>query len=210
MYFALILSTISAFTIPNYRTKFYSSPPSNFNRSNYLQTKIYNLGNDTYTCYFAPENNPHTDQAPDQYLKSKLLNKCYDITHTGYWFFTFCPFKNLIQYRFDDNGVHRIDLFTLGKEDSNQYDIIERGVATNWTNGDTCVVDKKPRKTRVEYICDLSNNDDGKLTSISEPNYCQYLVKFHTQHACAFPNMTHESLTDIVCISNTNSTIEGI
>jgi len=139
---------------------------------------------------------------PESYIKMHLRDKCFEFTHTGYWHFQFCPFSSLSQFRFAEDLVTKIDLFVLGRDSSNNMSVFNEGVSSTWGNGDMCVVTKKPRETTVQYICDLSINDEGAVTSISEPNFCNYLVRFNTQYACAFPNVTSEQLQEILCIQS--------
>lgn len=199
MFISFFIPFIISDDLPNYRTKFFNEIPADFDSSKFSRSFDYNLGDSTYKCYIAENQTPKTSMSPEEYLKSILLGNCFQMTHTDYWYYTFCPFKSLEQFRFAEDKVTHIDTFTLGKESNEKYEIIDRGVATNWTNGDICAVSKKPRKTRVEFICDMSNDDDGAVTSISEPTFCHYLVKFNTQHACAFPNITSENLSLINC-----------
>lgn len=199
MIISFFIPFIISHDMPNYRTKFFNQIPSDFDSSKFSRSFEYNLGDSIYKCYIAENQTPKTKETPEEYLKSILLGNCFQMTHTDYWYYTFCPFKSLSQFRYADDKVTHIDTFTLGKESHGKYEIIDRGIATNWTNGDICAVNKKPRKTRVEFICDMSRDDDGSVTSISEPSFCHYLVKFHTQHACAFPNITNENLYQINC-----------
>lgn len=199
MLISLFIHLVFSNDIPNYRTKFFQKKPLDFDQSKFSKSFEYNLGFEKYMCYIAENQTPKTFSSPEEYLKSILHGNCFQMTHTNYWYYRFCPFNSLTQFRFAEDGVTHVDTFTLGKETQGSYEFIDRGVATNWTNGDICAINKSPRKTRVEYICDMSHDDDGTVTSISEPSFCHYLVKFHTQHACAFPNITNENLNLINC-----------
>lgn len=155
-----------------------------------------------YRCYVFNDRNPQTNLTPTEYLRNKLFGSCFQFTHTHYWYYDFCPFNNLQQYRFAENNQTRIDIFNLGK-DSSIYSIEGHLVYGIWTDGDYCVVTRKPRTTRIEFVCDMSEDSDGSLISISESSICNYLVRFHTPHACAFKNITNERLSEIVCVNKT-------
>ena len=185
-----------------YRTNFLEKYPMDFDQSLYKQTIIKKISNKTYKCFIPEGKSLANNFSAEIYIRNQLSDLCFEFTHTGYWFFKFCPFNSLTQYRFGEDLSSKIDIFTLGREKNNEYKPSSDGVITNWGHGDTCFVTKKPRTTKVEFICDLSLKNEGIVTSISEPSYCNYLVKFHTQHACAYPNSTSEILSEITCINN--------
>jgi protein OS-9 len=148
---------------------------------------------------------PNVTAAPKDYLKSKLRGLCFEVTHTQYWYYRFCPFRDLTQFRYEDDRIAAVDTFVLGRERQNvEYYLEGRKVVGIWGSGDICLVTKKPRTTRVEFICDLSVDDDGMVTSVSETEYCNYLVQFHTQHVCGFENATDEDLSEILCVNGSN------
>ncbi|OHS99082.1 hypothetical protein TRFO_34569 [Tritrichomonas foetus] len=199
MLFLYFVGLIASEELPNYRTKFYTKIPTNFDPKIYDSNFTQNLGNIVYRCFQRSNQTPHTDSTPEEYLKASLSGSCFEYTHTNYWFFRFCPFKSLTQFRYAENNVTRIDIFNLGIDTNQTFDKIHRGFGANWTGGDICVINKKPRTSRIEYICDMSLDSDGNVTSISEPAFCTYLARFHTPLACGFPGVTDENLTTIDC-----------
>ena len=57
-----------------------------------------------------------------------------------------------------------------------------------YADGSTCKVNDKPRKTRVHFYCDQYRAEKDKAVSvldISEPDYCEYLIKVSTRFMCA-------------------------
>ena len=181
-----------------YRTAFLGTRPVDFNESNYIRKFLFEKGKQNYQCYTSfPVEQPNVDN-PEDYLRSKLNSSCFTFTHTNYWYFQFCPFKSLSQYRYANKG-NKIDNFVLGSENFEKGNITESGMAFNWKNGDICQATKHPRQVRIEYICDQSTDEEGVLTSVSEPDFCQYIVHFHTPYACVIPNVTNETVFNVDC-----------
>ena len=194
-----------------YRTSFYVSKPSNFQESKYSQPFTKQVEKVKYNCYVSKE--PRSEQTvsdPEEYLKSHLSGTCQTFTHTKYWYFSFCPFSNLTQYRFDNTLINKIDNFLLGSDDNQKSKIIKNGIAFDWLNGDICFATKKPRTVHVEYICDHSVSSEGVVASISESSFCNYIVKYNTRLACAVPNVHNESVYDIECYSTSNTVHDNI
>ena len=57
-----------------------------------------------------------------------------------------------------------------------------------YENGSVCKVTDKPRKTRVHFYCDQYQEERDTALSIidiSEPDYCEYLIKVSTKFMCA-------------------------
>ena len=131
---------IITYLVDSYQTKFYNSRPTDFNESKYSKPYVTTYHNIKYFCY------PHklaiqniTDVTPQEYLKTKLDGVCYEFTHTQYWYFKFCPFHKLYQYRYNIDNITRLDNFQLGHEtSSNKYTISQKGITTIWENGDMC------------------------------------------------------------------------
>lgn len=182
-----------------YRTSFLGVKPTNFNESNYVKKVDKRIGSKNYECYTSFPKEPVPDEEALERMKLELNESCFSFTHTRYWFFEFCPFKKLIQYRYANDLKTKIDNFYLGGENGNDFEPTKNGIAYDWNNGDKCYVTKKPRHVRIEYVCDQSMDDEGIVTSISEPDYCEYLIRFNTQYACGFKHIEKESVSDIEC-----------
>jgi hypothetical protein len=198
MFFALAVFCCS---LPHYRTTFTDAMPRGFSPSKDTRTFEKRIGDLNYKCYVLENQTPTTQLSPEAYLKSILHPRCFPFTATHYWFFEFCPFNQLRQYRIGDDGQSRVDQFVLAKETSaTTYKVEGRALTAAWGAGDICVITKRPRTAKIEFVCDQSADDSGTIESVSEPSFCNYLVKFHTQHACANPNITSESLAAIVCV----------
>jgi protein OS-9 len=192
-------------SIPNYRTSFHDFPPPRFSPHPDTPSFEKQVGSSKFRCYVEENQTPRTDSNPEKYLRSVLLRTCYEMTATNYWYYKFCPFRDLSQFRYADDRITRIDVFKLAQEhETTQYAVVDRALVANWTGGDMCVVTRKSRTARVELVCDMSTDDDGRLVSVSEPTFCHYLVRFHTQHACVFPNITTEELAVVTCIKQDN------
>jgi len=57
-----------------------------------------------------------------------------------------------------------------------------------YENGSVCKVTEKPRRTRVHFYCDQYQDEKDsalKMIDISEPDYCEYLIKVSTKFMCA-------------------------
>ena len=190
-----------------YRTYFHGLKPESFDESLYSRSFTKQVEKVEYNCYLSKNpNNEKTDLDPVEYLSMQLNGTCQTFTHTKYWYFYFCPFESLSQYRFQEGTNNKIDNFILGTHDNQKPIFTRDGVSFEWTNGDICYATKKPRTVRVDYICDYSTTNEGIVSSISEPSYCNYIVKYNTHYACAVPKVSNESVYDINCYSTTNST----
>jgi protein OS-9 len=192
-------------SLPNFRSSLVSHVPDDFNAATAQLLFLKRIGSKTYTCYMHEHQTPSTDLPPATYLKQNLVvGSCFEYSATGYWYFSFCPFKELTQFRYAEDATTRIDRFRLAAEGQNtSYAVRGRSVVAEWGGGDRCVITKKPRTATIEYVCDMSVDRDGIIASISEPKFCHYLVSYHTRHACAFPNVTQEDLAIITCIRYT-------
>ncbi|KAH0788819.1 protein OS-9 [Histomonas meleagridis] len=175
--------------------------PEGFDSTQYIRSFQQEIGLAKYECYVKNVHIQQNGTNPEAYLRKKLIGNCFEKSHTNYWYFKFCPFMHLTQFRYGIDNVTRIDNFVLGKYSDSPMVQIDRGFSEKWNGGDICVVTGKPRTAQVDYICDLSIDIDGRVTSISEPSFCNYLVKFHTPHVCGFPNITNEELATIDCFN---------
>jgi hypothetical protein len=201
--FPFLLFTLSS-EFPQYRSTFYDNQPDGLDLNSSVSDFLENIGSTMYHCYVHEHQNPNTTLPPSEYLKTVLHGTCTEFTTTNYWFFKFCPFLSLTQFRYASDQITRIDQFTLAKEAAETaYSVVGRNLVADWGGGDICAVTKKPRTARIEYVCDMSSGDDGVITAISEVRFCHYLVQFHTRHACAAPNITTENLAIISCIKQT-------
>jgi len=57
-----------------------------------------------------------------------------------------------------------------------------------YEHGTVCKVTNKPRKTRIHFYCDQYRIDQDQalaVIDISEPDYCEYLIKVATKFMCA-------------------------
>ena len=183
---------------PNYRTKFFKTPtPPNLE---YQDSFDFLYETENYKCIIKEHQTPVTKEDPTNYLKRILSGKCFEMTHTFFWYFKFCPFQNLTQYRYDEKKSDlKIDNFVLGKYHGDSLVKNKRGFSDQFNGGDNCNANSKPRTAKIEYICDMSIDGIGKLASVSEPSFCNYDVHFHTPHACGFKNITSEDLYTIDC-----------
>lgn len=188
-----------ACAFPNYRSRFLTGPvPPD---AVYNDSFDFLKGTTEYKCIVREHQTPATaKEQPTKYLMEKLSGMCFEMTHTFFWYFRFCPFQNLTQYRFDEKiGDKKIDKFVIGRHQGLPLERTESGFADQFTDGDSCIANNKPRAARVEFVCDLSVEEPGKLASVSEPSFCNYLVRFHTPHVCGFENITNEDLHIIEC-----------
>lgn len=192
--------TSASFSQVVYESSFLSEAPKDFKikkfESNFSQ--IYQ--NHSYTCYVGrPVNSSIYPQTLSE-LQQNLIGQCFEFTHTGYWYFKFCPFKILNQFRYEPLNQIPTDNFILGQEDDSKPKSIYNGISYDWNNGDKCVVTNRPRHTKIEYICDRSTSEIGYIAAISEPDYCEYLVQFHTPYVCGLNDDKRKFLSEIVCI----------
>lgn len=181
-----------------YRSSYLTKTPADFDESKYERSFDTFYNNHTYTCWVGPPKTQESYISTIDKVKSIFADTCFEFTHTQYWFFKFCPFRRLSQYRFEGKRV--VDNFILGQEDNSNYTLLMNGIAYDWNNGEKCYVTKRPRHVRIEYLCDLSLKDDENTTSISEPDFCEYVVTFHTPHVCGISHAKNELLSEIVCI----------
>lgn len=199
MFFQL-LNLISSEEIYNPVT--YSHVPYNFNASKYEHKIELLYGNQNYTCYYG-KHHKDINMEPKEYLKKHLYGKRFDFSATQYWFWSFIPFSNLTQFRYvlaNSQLAERAETFLIGYELNNQtYTVFDKGIYTNYSNGDICLVSKKPRHTNIEFLCNQAPSNSRFKLVVSETGYCNYLVQFYTKYACPFPGVKHQNITDMVC-----------
>jgi hypothetical protein len=57
----------------------------------------------------------------------------------------------------------------------------------DYEDGSHCDANKKPRRTQVDFYCDVFATEKGdlvKILDISEPDWCSYLFKVSTKYMC--------------------------
>ena len=103
----------------------------------------------------------------------------------------------LKQYRYENNI--KVDNYDIGKENGSNYTVISDGISYDWNNGEMCYATKKPRRLHIEYHCDQSTSADGRVSAVSESEFCQYYLDFYTPHVCPFVSNYNEQLNEIHC-----------
>lgn len=189
-------------TSERYRVFYMRELPGNINREKLVPFKLYpNSTDDSETCYIDNNDKVVLDLNEEvDHLKKIFSKRCYDFSPNDYWYYEFCPFKHLKQYRFSDSAI-KIDFFMLGSHsDDDMYVQVGDGVQTSWKNGDICTVDNRPRRVKVVYECDESSNADGFVASVTELEFCSYLLKFYTEHVCHILPVSKRETIDVYCI----------
>ena len=194
----LFLISLCLSKIPNYQTRFFDEPPPDFQPQNYVSSFMQKGNNSLYQCYVSKEQNEVNNENPDEFLKKHFEGKCFYFTHTEYWYFHFCPFQNLTQFRYNEHFVP-IDNFTLGVKSKQPLFTLDDAFYEQFEKGDKCIVTGKPRTALIRYTCDQSSDKDV-IVGISESNWCSYYVHVATPQVCRFPYITEEKLVYIDCI----------
>lgn len=113
-----------------------------------------------------------------------MMNKCFEFNDREY-IYKLCPFDKTIQQSKANNGETSIGKWDGWDNESNtnKYNIMK------FTNGLACW-NGPQRSTVVLLSCGLENS----LVSVTEPNKCEYEMKFETPAVCAKDNFTEEQV----------------
>lgn len=123
------------------------------------------------------------DVGPENEFAS-MIDKCFELNDREY-IYKLCPFKKTIQQSKANNGETSIGTWATWGDDSkgNKYKVMK------FTNGLACW-NGPQRSTTVYLTCGLENN----LVSVSEPNKCEYEMKFETPAVCHEINSTENNV----------------
>jgi len=118
---------------------------------------------------------------------ASMIDQCYEFNDREY-IYKLCPFSKTVQQSKANNGDTSIGSWAgwaENDETENKYKQMR------FTNGLACW-NGPQRSTIVHLSCGLEN----KVISVSEPNKCEYEMKFETPAACATgsSNNGHEEL----------------
>ena len=183
---------------PVYRTHFGSRIPLRENKTKWLRSFSTTKNGRNFECFEKNSTISINKEVAYSHMEEKLKGTCRVFTHTGHWYYQFCPFDGITQYRY--NNGEKIDVFNIGKFENNKFTEKNNGISMFLSNGDTCKVTNSPRKAEINFICDMSYDDEGDIASISETQFCDYKINYHTQYACAFSDK-REEVHDIYCVS---------
>ena len=113
-----------------------------------------------------------------------MINNCYEYDDREY-IYKLCPFDKAVQVSKANNGETSIGKWvSWGPEDKDKY------MSMKFENGLACW-NGPQRSTKVILSCGLEN----KVISVTEPNKCEYEMKFETPAVCStMAPQSHEEL----------------
>jgi protein kinase C substrate 80K-H len=105
---------------------------------------------------------------------ASLIDECFEFEDREY-IYKLCPFERTVQKSKSGQGETSIGTYTSWDDQnpSNKYKIMK------FTNGLQCW-NGPARSCLVHLLCGVEN----KVISVSEPNRCEYEMKFETPTAC--------------------------
>lgn len=113
------------------------------------------------------------DVGPENEFAS-MINQCYEYNDREY-IYKLCPFSKTIQHSKSNNGDTSIGTWGhWNSDEANKY------TTMHFENGLSCW--NGPQRSTVVYLeCGLEN----KVVSVTEPNKCEYEMKFETPAVCS-------------------------
>lgn len=107
---------------------------------------------------------------------ASMIDVCFDFDEREY-IYKLCPFSKAVQRSKNNNADTSIGTWSSwGPEENNK----SRYMMMKFTNGLACW-NGPQRSTTVHLTCGLEN----KVISVSEPNKCEYEMKFETPAVCS-------------------------
>ncbi|XP_034049857.1 N-acetylglucosamine-1-phosphotransferase subunit gamma [Thalassophryne amazonica] len=104
----------------------------------------------------------------------RLAGKCFSLTESTYKY-EFCPFHNVTQHEESFRWNAYSGILGIWQE----WEIANNTFTGMWMReGDTCGT--RNRETKVVLVCGMSS----KLSQVSEPNTCLYVMTFETPLVC--------------------------
>ena len=113
-----------------------------------------------------------------------MVDKCFEYEDREY-VYKLCPFDRTVQKSKSNHGETSIGHWS-GWGDEGQ----EKYLTMKFTNGLACW-NGPQRSTNVIITCGIEN----KLTAVSEPNRCEYEMRFETPACCTVGNATDHNQT---------------
>lgn len=117
------------------------------------------------------------DVGPNEEFAS-MIDTCFEFEDREY-IYKLCPFDKTVQKSKSGNGETSIGSWSSWATDGDKYKQMI------FLNGLTCW-NGPARSTKVHLACGSEN----KVTSVSEPNRCEYEMRFETPAACEFSDAT--------------------
>lgn len=117
---------------------------------------------------------------------ASMIDQCFEFDDREY-IYKLCPFDRTVQKSKNGHGETSIGSWNSWETDpaGRKYKIM------SYTNGQTCW-NGPARSAKVYLACGSEN----KITSVSEPNRCEYEMHFETPCACdmsaSIPNLGHD------------------
>ncbi|CAD5111143.1 DgyrCDS480 [Dimorphilus gyrociliatus] len=126
-----------------------------------------------------------------------------------WWSYEFCFGKYIRQYHMEDNkisgkiiylGYYESEYNWDNETDNESKSRLNRYHSQYYTNGSSCDVTGKQRRTEVRFICDHESGD--RIDDVYEPETCVYVLTIHTMKICHHPYLkppTKKKATVIQC-----------
>jgi protein kinase C substrate 80K-H len=109
-----------------------------------------------------------------------FFDKCFEYDDKREYIYKLCPFDKTVQKSKNNNGETTIGHWSRWSDKHDSNDVMSRYMMMHFNEGQACWNGPK-RSTNVHLIC----GKDNQVVSVSEPNRCEYEMKFETPAVCA-------------------------
>lgn len=155
-----------------------------------------------YSCYIPIHKSPQDSEptkegGSDEVTKEELVKemvdeilkpmdgKCLFQRNSGWWWYKYCHKKDVVQFHFDAQKKSVGDEYVLGKhdteasiEDGYEFNLDKMEYSETYTDGTICDLTKKPRTTKVSFVCSPKTFGNGELVNV-HVNHFYYLLLYH-------------------------------